>query len=142
MKEFTDFIEEVVEVEDQTDPDNNNIIHAFYRNHNTLNKMNENFRLLEYKRKQYIKQQKERKSQSPPKIIHNTHNSASSVLLDDPSYVNTPVKAKEMKKLSPPTQKNFMTSLYRSSDLVQPTTDGGSNSPAESMLKSTFQKFA
>ena len=60
MKEFSDFIEEVVDVDDQVDPDQNNIIHAFYREHNTLHKMNENFRLLEYKRKKYVEAAKER----------------------------------------------------------------------------------
>ena len=65
MQEFIDFIEEVVDVKDQTDPNADNIIHAFYRDHNTLNKMNENFRLLEYKRKKYVEKQKN--SRSPPK---------------------------------------------------------------------------
>ena len=112
--------------------------------------MNENFRLLEYKRKKYILQKKERDSHSPPKKqlgqkMSQIHNSASSVLLEhdlDPTLAMTPSKLKEVKKLSPPTQKNFLTSLYRSSDLMKPTTENRSTSPAESMLKSTFQKFA
>ena len=54
MKEFINFIEEYVEVKDQIDPEQDNIIHAFYREHNTLQKMSENFRLLEYKRKKYL----------------------------------------------------------------------------------------
>ena len=58
MQEFIDFIEEVVAYEDQIDTDQDNVIHAFYKEHNTLNKMNENFRLLEYKRKKYIEKRK------------------------------------------------------------------------------------
>ena len=54
MQEFIEFIEEVVDVDDQIDVDKDNVVHTFYRDHNTLNKMNENFRLLEYKRKKYI----------------------------------------------------------------------------------------
>ena len=54
MQEFIDFIEEVVDVDDQIDPEKDHVIHSFYRKHNTLQKMNENFRLLEYKRKKYI----------------------------------------------------------------------------------------
>ena len=58
MQEFIAFIEETVDIDDQIDTNKDDVIHAFYREHNTLNKMNENFRLLEYKRKQYIKKQK------------------------------------------------------------------------------------
>ena len=58
MKEFSDFIEEIVDVDDQIDPEADNVIHAFYRNHNTLHRTNENFRLLEYKRKKYVEYQK------------------------------------------------------------------------------------
>ena len=58
MQEFIDFIEEVVAYEEQIDTDQDNVIHAFYKEHNTLNKMNENFRLLEYKRKKYIEKRK------------------------------------------------------------------------------------
>ena len=54
MQEFIEFIEEVVDVDDQIDVEKDNVVHTFYRDHNTLNKMNENFRLLEYKRKKYI----------------------------------------------------------------------------------------
>ena len=54
MKEFIEFIEEYVNVEDQIDVDGDNVIHAFYREHNTLQKTHENFRLLEYKRKKYL----------------------------------------------------------------------------------------
>ena len=54
MQEFVDFIEEVIDVEDQIDVDKDHVIHAFYRKHNSLQKINENFRLLEYKRKKYI----------------------------------------------------------------------------------------
>ena len=89
MQEFIDFIEEVVDVDDQTDPEKENIIHAFYRNHNTLQKTNENFRLLEYKRKQYIAAKKSN-SKSPPKTARACVNDES---------------------LSPP-QKEFITSLY------------------------------
>ena len=64
MQEFIEFVEEVVDVDDQIDTSKDDVIHAFYREHNTLNKMHENFRLLEYKRKQYIKK---KKSNSPPK---------------------------------------------------------------------------
>lgn len=61
-----DFIEESLDVNDQIDVDKDNVIHAFYRDHNTLHKMNENFRLLEYKRKKYIEKSKSN-SKSPPK---------------------------------------------------------------------------
>mgnify|MGYP006975444287 CR=1 FL=1 len=54
MQEFIEFIEETVDVDDQIDTDQDHVIHAFYREHNTLQKMNENFRLLEDKRKKYI----------------------------------------------------------------------------------------
>ena len=54
MKEFIEFIEEYIDVDEQIDPNQDNIIHTFYREHNTLQKMHENFRLLEYKRKKYI----------------------------------------------------------------------------------------
>ena len=67
MKEFIEFIEEYISVEDQVDPDQDHIIHAFYREHNTLNKTNENFRLLEYKRKKYLEAKKKKRSESPPK---------------------------------------------------------------------------
>ena len=53
-----EFIEESLDVDDQINPDSENVIHAFYREHNTLHKMNENFRLLEYKRKKYLEKQK------------------------------------------------------------------------------------
>ena len=43
------------------------MIHAFYREHNTLQKMNENFRLLEYKRKKYIQKKQAQGSKSPPR---------------------------------------------------------------------------
>jgi len=65
MKEFIDFIEESLDVDDQIDVENDNVIHSFYREHNTLQKMNENFRLLEYKRKKYIQNRKDKKSASP-----------------------------------------------------------------------------
>jgi len=58
MKEFTDFVEGSLDVEEQVNPDSNNIIHAFYKKHNTLHKTNENFRLLEYKRKKYLEKRK------------------------------------------------------------------------------------
>ena len=54
MKEFIEFIEESLDIDDQIDPEKDNVIHAFYREHNTLQKTNENFRLLEYKRKKYL----------------------------------------------------------------------------------------
>lgn len=65
MKEFTDFIEEAVTVEDQVDVSQDHIIHAFYREHNSLNKMHENLRLLEYKRKVYAEKRKQKNSNSP-----------------------------------------------------------------------------
>ena len=65
MQEFVEFIEEYVNVDDQVDVTQDNVIHAFYREHNTLNKMNENFRLLEYKRKKYLESKKN--SKSPPR---------------------------------------------------------------------------
>ena len=64
MQEFIDFIEEAVDVEDQIDPEQDHVIHSFYRQHNTLQKMHENFRLLEYKRKKYILQKKDERSRS------------------------------------------------------------------------------
>ena len=45
MQEFVDFIEDTLEVTDQIDVNKDHVIDAFYREHNTLNKMNENFRL-------------------------------------------------------------------------------------------------
>lgn len=54
MKEFIDFIEDKLEVEDQVDVTKENVIDTFYKKNNTVNKMNENFRLLEFKRKKYL----------------------------------------------------------------------------------------
>ena len=48
MREFIDFIEDSLEVTDQIDVNQPNVIDAFYKEHNTLNKMNENFRLRKY----------------------------------------------------------------------------------------------
>ena len=100
MKEFIDFVEDYIEVEDQIDPEQDNVIHAFYRKHNTLQKTNENFRLLEYKRKKYIEKKKnsparQKKAQSPTLSVeqHETNNA------------------------TPPPQRNFLTSLYHSTDL-------------------------
>ena len=45
MQEFIDFIEDTLEVTDQVDVNKDHVIDSFYREHNTLNKMNENFRL-------------------------------------------------------------------------------------------------
>jgi len=73
MQEFIEFIEEYVHVEEQVDVNNDNVIHTFYRKHNTLQKTNENFRLLEYKRKKYIEKKRNAsnsKSKSPPKNGH------------------------------------------------------------------------
>lgn len=64
MQEFIDFIEEYLNVEDQIDPEQDNVIHAFYRKHNTLQKTNENFRLLEYKRKKYLEKKKQQGNHS------------------------------------------------------------------------------
>ena len=88
MQEFIEFIEEVVDVEDQIDVSKDHVIHTFYREHNTLQKMNENFRLLEYKRKKYL--QAKKNSNSPPK-------SGITSTLTNP-------------------QKNFLTSIYGSMD--------------------------
>ena len=65
MQEFIEFIEETVDVDDQIDTDKDHVIHAFYREHNTLQKMHENFRLLEYKRKKYIQKKQASNSKSP-----------------------------------------------------------------------------
>lgn len=54
MREFIDFIEDKLEVEDQVDVTKENVIDTFYKKNNTVNKMNENFRLLEFKRKKYL----------------------------------------------------------------------------------------
>ena len=79
------------------------MIHAFYREHNTLQKMKENFRLLEYKRKKYIQNKQTSGSKSPPRAP----NSAS------PPRNNTIVQP----GLTPP-QKNFLTSIYGSFDNI------------------------
>ena len=63
MKEFIDFIEDKLEVEDQVDVTKENVIDTFYKKNNTMNKMNENFRLLEFKRKMYI-ERKQRQNRS------------------------------------------------------------------------------
>ena len=91
MQEFIAFIEEVVDVDDQIDVEKDNVVHTFYREHNTLNKMNENFRLLEYKRKKYLESKKNSKSRSPSRPITT---------------------------LVPSTQKNFLTSIYGSGDMA------------------------
>lgn len=64
MRDFIAFIEETVTLEDQVDVEKDHIIHAFYREHNSLNKMHDNLRLMEYKRKVYAEKKKQ-KSNSP-----------------------------------------------------------------------------
>ena len=49
QKEFIKFIENDFDIEDQVDPNSGDVISAFYKNHNTLNKMNDNFRLCKLK---------------------------------------------------------------------------------------------
>ena len=49
QKEFIKFIENDFDIEDQVDPHSGDVISAFYKNHNTLNKMNDNFRLCKLK---------------------------------------------------------------------------------------------
>lgn len=71
MQEFVDFIEDTLEVTDQVDVNKDHVIDAFYREHNTLNKMNENFRLLEYKRKVYLKRKREKGNSQSPSPEHN-----------------------------------------------------------------------
>jgi len=88
MQEFIDFIEEYINLEDQIDPEQDNVIHAFYRKHNTLQKTNENFRLLEYKRKKYLEQRKQRNSESPE------------------------IRAVGSANITPPRQRNFLTALH------------------------------
>ena len=83
-------------------PEQDNVIHAFYRKHNTLQKTNENFRLLEFKRKKYI----EKKKNSPPR--QRKANSPSPTLS---------VEQHEANNGTPLPQRNFLTSLYHSTDL-------------------------
>lgn len=86
MQEFINFIEDSIDVEEQVDPEKDNVIHTFYRDHNTLHKMNENFRLLEYKRKKYLEK---KRSQS-----------------------RSPRKEKDSSDISAPANKNFLSSIY------------------------------
>jgi len=74
------------------DPNSGDVISAFYKHHNTLNKMNDNFRLFEYKRKQYM--QKKDKSASPKR--HNIINASD--IGNDYSHPSSP-------------NKNFLTKL-------------------------------
>jgi len=59
IKEFRKFIEEDLDIEDQLNVDDDNVIGAFYKNHNTVNKMYDNFRLFEYKRLKYVQRKKD-----------------------------------------------------------------------------------
>ena len=45
QKNFINFIENDLQIEEQIDPDDKNVINTFYKNHNTVNKMYDNFRL-------------------------------------------------------------------------------------------------
>ena len=69
QKEFRKFIEEDLDIEDQLNVDDDNVINAFYKNHNTVNKMYDNFRLFEYKRQKYVQKKKENKSLSPARPV-------------------------------------------------------------------------
>ena len=48
QRNFIKFIENDLNIEEQLDPRNENVINAFYKNHNTVNKMYDNFRLCKY----------------------------------------------------------------------------------------------
>ena len=48
QKNFINFIENDLQIEEQIDPDDKNVINTFYKNHNTVNKMYDNFRLCKY----------------------------------------------------------------------------------------------
>ena len=47
-KEFIDFIEGDFDIEDQVDPNSENVISTFYKKHNSMNKMNDNMRLCKF----------------------------------------------------------------------------------------------
>ena len=48
MQEFIDFIENDLEIENQVNIESDTILTTFYKNHNTVNKMYDNFRLCKY----------------------------------------------------------------------------------------------
>ena len=48
QKSFIKFIEGDIDIETQVDVEGDNVLHSFYKNHNTVNKMYDNFRLCKY----------------------------------------------------------------------------------------------
>ena len=48
QKDFINFIENDLQIEEQIDPSDKNVINTFYKNHNTVNKMYDNFRLCKF----------------------------------------------------------------------------------------------
>ena len=48
QRNFIKFIENDLNIEEQLDPRNKNVLSTFYKNHNTVNKMYDNFRLCKY----------------------------------------------------------------------------------------------
>ena len=87
--------------------------------------MNENFRLLEYKRKKYIEAKKKRGSlsPSPPKTTHTLESPGveGKILSESPNVKHTT---------------NFMTHLNKSSDIGKPSTLADSS--IEPSVKNAF----
>ena len=48
QRNFIKFIENDLNIEEQLDPRNKNVLSTFYKNHNTVNKMYDNFRLCKF----------------------------------------------------------------------------------------------